>query len=72
MSALLQILNDLLDPSHSNLRIREHKIKGAHIEGLREEVIISAEHALSLIARGEANRKVSESISLPLYTRYFP
>ncbi|GMH42753.1 hypothetical protein BSKO_10672 [Bryopsis sp. KO-2023] len=54
-----EILNDLLDPARNNLRIREHKAKGVHIDGLKEEVVLSAEHALSLIAAGEANRKVS-------------
>jgi len=56
-----EILNDLLDPTRTNLKIRVNGTKGIHVEGLKEEVVLSAEHALSLIAAGEANRKVGST-----------
>lgn len=54
-----EVLNDLFEPSRTNLKIREHKSKGLYVEGLKEVEIVSAEHALSMIAAGDANRKVS-------------
>lgn len=56
-----EVLNDLLDPTRTNLKIRVNSAKGIHVEGLKEEVVLSAEHALSLIAAGEANRKVGST-----------
>lgn len=56
--SIVQVLNDLLDPTRTNLKIRVNSGKGIHVEGLKEEVVLSAEHALSLIGAGEANRKV--------------
>ncbi|CAD7702378.1 unnamed protein product [Ostreobium quekettii] len=56
-----EVLNDLLDPTRTNLKIRTNSTKGIHVEGLKEEVVLSCEHALSLIATGEANRKVAST-----------
>jgi len=56
-----EVLNDLLDPTRTNLKIRVNSGKGIHVEGLKEEVVLSAEHALSLIGAGEANRKVGST-----------
>lgn len=53
-----EVLNDLLDPTRTNLKIRVNSAKGIHVDDLKEEVVLSAEHALSLIRAGEANRKV--------------
>jgi len=56
-----EVLNDLLDPTRTNLKIRMNSTKGIHVDGLKEEVVLSVEHALSLIATGEANRKVAST-----------
>lgn len=56
-----EVLNDLLDPTRTNLKIRMNSTKGIHVDGLKEEVVLSCEHALSLIATGEANRKVAST-----------
>ncbi|KAL6606837.1 hypothetical protein ACP70R_042490 [Stipagrostis hirtigluma subsp. patula] len=48
-----EVVNDLLNPSGQNLRIREDH-QGAFVEGIKEEVVLSPVHALSLIAAGEA------------------
>ncbi|KAF2542547.1 hypothetical protein F2Q70_00037462 [Brassica cretica] len=47
-----EVVNDLLNPAGHNLRIREDK-QGTFVEGIKEEVILSPAHALSLIAAGE-------------------
>ena len=54
----LQIVNDLLDPGRPALRLREDRRRGSYVEGAREETLLDAEHALALIAAGDANRKV--------------
>ena len=53
------MLNDLLDPSGANLKLRENPKRGFYVEGIKEETLVSAEHALSIIATGVAHRKVS-------------
>ena len=53
-----QVLNDLLDPSRANLKLREDPAKGFFVENLKEETLVSVDHALSVIAAGEAHRKV--------------
>ncbi|KAK2659463.1 hypothetical protein Ddye_005996 [Dipteronia dyeriana] len=55
-----QVINDLLDPTGQNLRIREDT-QGTYVEGIKEEVVLSPAHALSLIASGEAHRHVGSN-----------
>ncbi|KAF2561815.1 hypothetical protein F2Q70_00014096 [Brassica cretica] len=57
---LLQVVNDLLNPVGQNLRIREDE-QGAFIEGIKEEVVLSPAHALSLIAAGEEHRHIGST-----------
>lgn len=40
---------DLLEPTSVNLHIREDIKKGVYVEGLQEEVVLSAEDMISLI-----------------------
>lgn len=56
-----QVLNDLLDPSRTNLKLREDTRRGqaVHVEGIREENLVSAEHARAVIAAGNEARKTS-------------
>ena len=49
---LIQVINDLLDPVGQNLRVREDA-QGTYVEGIKEEVVLSPAHCLSLIATGE-------------------
>lgn len=60
LARLLQVLNDLLDASRTNLKLREDTRKGGGItiDGIREETLVSAEHALQVIAMGNEQRKV--------------
>lgn len=47
-----EVINDLLDPTGQNLRVREDA-QGTYVEGIKEEVVLSPGHALSFIAAGE-------------------
>ncbi|KAL9684783.1 hypothetical protein QQ045_022224 [Rhodiola kirilowii] len=55
-----EIINDLLDPTGQNLRVREDA-QGTYVEGIKEEVVLSPGHALSFIASGEAHRHVGST-----------
>ncbi|KAJ3675228.1 hypothetical protein LUZ60_004270 [Juncus effusus] len=55
-----EVINDLLDPLGQNLRIREDA-QGTYVEGIKEEVVLSPAHALSLIASGEEHRHVGSN-----------
>jgi centromeric protein E len=56
-----QVINDLLDPLGQNLRVREDGQQGTYVEGIKEEVVLSPAHALSLIAAGEEHRHVGSN-----------
>ncbi|XVE93713.1 hypothetical protein REPUB_Repub01dG0217900 [Reevesia pubescens] len=55
-----EVINDLLDPTGQNLRVRED-IQGTYVEGIKEEVVLSPGHALSFIAAGEEHRHVGSN-----------
>ncbi|CAM8897591.1 unnamed protein product [Rhodiola kirilowii] len=55
-----EVVNDLLNPTGQNLRIREDS-QGTFVEGIKEEVVLSPAHALSLIAAGEEHRHVGST-----------
>ncbi|XP_051149231.1 kinesin-like protein KIN-7K, chloroplastic isoform X2 [Andrographis paniculata] len=55
-----EVINDLLNPAGQNLRIRED-LQGTFVEGVKEEVVLSPAHALSLIAAGEEHRHVGST-----------
>ncbi|XP_027924371.1 kinesin-like protein KIN-7K, chloroplastic isoform X4 [Vigna unguiculata] len=55
-----EVVNDLLNPAGQNLRIREDT-QGTYVEGIKEEVVLSPAHALSLIAAGEEHRHVGST-----------
>uniref|UniRef100_I1PLF4 Kinesin-like protein n=1 Tax=Oryza glaberrima TaxID=4538 RepID=I1PLF4_ORYGL len=59
-SIIQDVINDLLDPIGQNLRIREDA-QGTYVEGIKEEVVLSPAHALSLIASGEEHRHVGSN-----------
>ncbi|CAK9212319.1 unnamed protein product [Sphagnum troendelagicum] len=56
-----EVINDLLDPAGQNLRVREDTQQGTYVEGIKEEVVCSPAHALSLIAAGEEHRHVGSN-----------
>ncbi|KAE8729390.1 fasciclin-like arabinogalactan protein 17-like [Hibiscus syriacus] len=53
-----QIL-DLLDPSSTNLQIREDMKNGVYAENLKEMEVTSARDVIQLLIQGAANRKVA-------------
>ncbi|KAJ9178647.1 hypothetical protein P3X46_010515 [Hevea brasiliensis] len=53
-----QIL-DLLDPSSSNLQIREDVKKGVHVENLKEIKVTNARDVIQQLIQGASNRKVA-------------
>ncbi|XP_052172424.1 kinesin-like protein KIN-7K, chloroplastic [Diospyros lotus] len=55
-----EVVNDLLNPAGQNLKIRED-VQGTFVEGIKEEVVLSPAHALSLIAAGEEHRHVGST-----------
>uniref|UniRef100_A0A7N1A4A7 Kinesin-like protein n=1 Tax=Kalanchoe fedtschenkoi TaxID=63787 RepID=A0A7N1A4A7_KALFE len=55
-----EVVNDLLNPAGQNLKIREDS-QGTFVEGIKEEVVLSPAHALSLIAAGEEHRHVGST-----------
>ncbi|KAM7264895.1 hypothetical protein ACFE04_002578 [Oxalis oulophora] len=55
-----EVINDLLDPTGQNLRVRED-VQGTYVEGIKEEVVLSPGHALSFIATGEEHRHVGSN-----------
>ncbi|KAI3419048.1 Kinesin motor domain-containing protein [Psidium guajava] len=61
--SFLEIYNeqivDLLDPSASNLQIREDLKKGVHVENLKEIEVMSAREVILQLIQGAANRKVA-------------
>ncbi|KAF7830069.1 kinesin-like protein KIN-7C, mitochondrial [Senna tora] len=55
-----EVINDLMNPTGQNLRIREDA-QGTYVEGIKEEVVLSPAHALSLIATVEEHRHVGSN-----------
>ncbi|KAF2550558.1 hypothetical protein F2Q68_00038097, partial [Brassica cretica] len=55
-----EVINDLLDPTGQNLRVREDS-QGTYVEGIKEEVVLSPGHVLSFIAAGEEHRHVGSN-----------
>ena len=54
-----EVVNDLLNPSNTNLKLRDHPKRGIYVEGVQEEQLRSAEHALHVVATGNEHRKTS-------------
>ncbi|CAN6465102.1 unnamed protein product [Victoria cruziana] len=61
--SFLEIYNehilDLLDPSSSNLQIREDAKKGVYVDNLREFEVSSVRDVMQQLLQGAANRKVA-------------
>ena len=55
-----EVVNDLLDPTNTNLRLRENtkNNRDVYVENLKEEPIGSIEEALEVIAIGNEHRKI--------------
>ncbi len=54
-----EVINDLLAPEAINLRIREDaKHRSVWVDGLKEEIVVSPQQVMSIIAGGEAHRHI--------------
>eukprot|EP00123_Amoebidium_parasiticum_P012425 comp21342_c0_seq1/m.29273 comp21342_c0_seq1/g.29273 ORF comp21342_c0_seq1/g.29273 comp21342_c0_seq1/m.29273 type:complete len:582 (-) comp21342_c0_seq1:108-1853(-) len=56
-----EVVNDLLAPENTNLKIHEDKLRGVYVQGLKEQVVMSLEQVMTLLASGEAHRKVGRT-----------
>ncbi|KAK7264770.1 hypothetical protein RJT34_32380 [Clitoria ternatea] len=52
-------ITDLLEPSSTNLQLREDMKKGVYVENLTEHSVITVNDVLRLLLQGTANRKVA-------------
>jgi kinesin family member 5 len=51
-----EVINDLLDVTNKNLKVRETPSKGVWIDGLTEQFVSCEEDVFDLIRAGEKNR----------------
>lgn len=49
-------VNDLLEPSKTNLRVLEDQARGIAVESLTEDIVNNPEQVMALMTRGEKNR----------------
>ncbi|EGG21138.1 kinesin family member 11 [Cavenderia fasciculata] len=57
-----EVINDLLAPENINLKVHENPQSGeVFVGGLKEEIVLSYDHVLSVIASGEAHRHVGST-----------
>jgi len=56
-----EVLNDLIDPMNSNLKIREDPIKGIYVGGLSATQVASADHVFGLLELGDSHRKIGRT-----------
>lgn len=56
-----EIVNDLLNPANTNLRIREDKKKGIFVEGLKEDIVVGADQVFSLLHAGTSHRHIGRT-----------
>jgi kinesin family protein 5 len=54
-----ETVKDLLDPTKTNLSVREGKGHNFYVEGLTEEYVTDAEDVLDALKRGDENRAVA-------------
>eukprot|EP00026_Physarum_polycephalum_P003449 Phypoly_transcript_03460.p1 GENE.Phypoly_transcript_03460~~Phypoly_transcript_03460.p1 ORF type:complete len:554 (+),score=140.65 Phypoly_transcript_03460:644-2305(+) len=53
-----EIVNDLLTPGNTNLKIHEDPVKGVYVGNLKEEIVVSPTHVMALLAGGDVHRHV--------------
>ncbi|XP_058757303.1 kinesin-like protein KIN-12C [Vicia villosa] len=52
-------ITDLLEPSSTNLQLREDMKKGVYVDNLTEHNVVTVDDVLKLLVQGTANRKVA-------------
>lgn len=53
-----EVVNDLLTPGNTNLKIHEDPQKGVYVGALKEEIVVSPTHVMALLAGGDVHRHV--------------
>lgn len=56
-----ECITDLLDPTQTNLQIREDTKRGCFVESLTEDSVLNVEEVLHLMKKGADNRHVGET-----------
>lgn len=56
-----EVINDLLCPSNTNVKVHETAKGGVFIGDLKEEIVLSPQQVMSIIAAGEAHRHVGST-----------
>ncbi|GBG67257.1 hypothetical protein CBR_g88546 [Chara braunii] len=56
-----ETITDLLDPTQTNLQIREDMKRGVYVESLSEIAVGGVEDVIKLLMEGAANRKVAQT-----------
>eukprot|EP01006_Ploeotia_vitrea_P045200 TRINITY_DN66919_c7_g2_i2.p1 TRINITY_DN66919_c7_g2~~TRINITY_DN66919_c7_g2_i2.p1 ORF type:complete len:683 (+),score=401.25 TRINITY_DN66919_c7_g2_i2:24-2072(+) len=56
-----EIVNDLLAPENTNMRIREDRRKGVFVEGLKEDVVMTGDQVFSLLHAGTSHRHIGRT-----------
>lgn len=56
-----EVLNDLIDPMNSNLKIREDPKTGIYVGGLSATQVASADHVFGLLELGDSHRKIGRT-----------
>ncbi|KAF6172213.1 hypothetical protein GIB67_024835 [Kingdonia uniflora] len=52
-------ITDLLEPSSTNLQLREDILKGVHVENLTEYEVTTVKDVIELLLKGATNRKIA-------------
>ena len=53
-----EVIHDLLDPTRTNLKVRETPSMGVWVEGLSEKIVYNEQQILDLLKQGEQFRYV--------------
>lgn len=56
-----ETITDLLNPSATNLQLREDATRGCFVDGLSEEIVLNVEDASALMRKGAQNRKIGQT-----------
>ncbi|KAG1672520.1 hypothetical protein FOA52_002829 [Chlamydomonas sp. UWO 241] len=56
-----ETITDLLNPSLTNLAIREDQGKGVYVEGVTEKEVLNVDDVMTLMVKGNKNRHVGET-----------
>ncbi|GAX75403.1 hypothetical protein CEUSTIGMA_g2847.t1 [Chlamydomonas eustigma] len=56
-----ETITDLLNPTATNLQLREDPVKGIYVDGLSEKEVLNVDDVLSLMRRGNSHRHVGET-----------